>query len=478
MRKFINSLGFKLTIFQKLLIGIIAMLILIAIIAYVGIVSVNKLENNSKIILKESDKYNNLQNLKLNFTELLMPANDYIIHGNKVEILNFKKLDSITRQQLEKSKAFENDHFNEHFLEEIEDILHEVERLSKNIFELKEPVGNNEGAIMMEVMDGIVIDAQKKIDILLAPSSSLMREYINANQVTNSKATKIILILVVIIMISLVVGGFYYVKEITKTIENLASIVKKVTSGNLESKEYGLKYSEDEIGNFSKLFKNMIGVLSEIMVSRDYLNSIIQKINESLIITTIDDNILIVNKATLDLLEYKEEELIGESIDKILLGKHKKSRTTLDEDTAQNIFNTYYSKSNLAIPVSFSKSFIYDKENNKTGVLYLAYNKSENFDKKNKSINKNFQIISNINIQEEIPLTARELEVIKLIVKDYSSQEIADKLFISIRTVETHRKNIMVKLNAKSVISLVYYAIQNNLISLLIPFFSILYYFL
>lgn len=52
------------------------MLLLNAIIAYVGIVSVNKLENTSKIILKESYRYNNLQNLKLNFTELLMPAND------------------------------------------------------------------------------------------------------------------------------------------------------------------------------------------------------------------------------------------------------------------------------------------------------------------------------------------------------------------------------------------------------------------
>src|SRR5680860_714217 len=157
MRKFINSLKFKLTIFQKLLIGIIAMLMLIAVIAYVGIVSVNKLEKTSKIILRESNKYNNLKDLKLNFTELLMPANDYLVHGNKVEILNFKKLDSITRQQLEKSKAFENDHFNEHFLEEIEDIFHEVERLSNHIFELKNPVGDSKGALMMEVMDGVII---------------------------------------------------------------------------------------------------------------------------------------------------------------------------------------------------------------------------------------------------------------------------------------------------------------------------------
>jgi len=123
MLKLFKSLKINLTIFQKLLIGIIASLMLNVVVAYVGIVSVNKLEHTSEILLKESNKYNNLQNLKLNFTELLMPANDYLIHGNNVEILNFEKLDSITRQQLEKSKAFENNHFNEHFLEEIEDIF-------------------------------------------------------------------------------------------------------------------------------------------------------------------------------------------------------------------------------------------------------------------------------------------------------------------------------------------------------------------
>lgn len=88
--------------------------------------------------------------------------------------------------------------------------------MSNHIFELKNPVGDSQGAIMMEVMDGVVIDAQKKIDILLSSSSTLMNKYINTNQVTDSKASKIIIIVVVFIMISLVVGGFFYVKEITK----------------------------------------------------------------------------------------------------------------------------------------------------------------------------------------------------------------------------------------------------------------------
>ncbi|NLP59022.1 response regulator transcription factor [Lutibacter sp. B1] len=128
------------------------------------------------------------------------------------------------------------------------------------------------------------------------------------------------------------------------------------------------------------------------------------------------------------------------------------------------MFNTYFTKDNEAIPITFSKSFIYDSNNHKTGILYLAYNQRERDD--DKEVLKDDALLDKgkIKIKEKTPLTNREIDILKLIVKDYSNQEIADKLFISIRTVETHRKNIMVKLHVKSTIGLVHYAIQNNLI--------------
>lgn len=61
-------------------------------------------------------------------------------------------------------------------------------------------------------------------------------------------------------------------------------------------------------------------------------------------------------------------------------------------------------------------------------------------------------------------LTERELEIIILISLEFSGKEISDQLFISCNTVETHRKNIMKKLDAKNSISLVKYAIKNKLV--------------
>jgi DNA-binding NarL/FixJ family response regulator len=61
-------------------------------------------------------------------------------------------------------------------------------------------------------------------------------------------------------------------------------------------------------------------------------------------------------------------------------------------------------------------------------------------------------------------LTDREIEIIILIALEYSGKEISEQLFISINTVETHRKNIMKKLNAKNTIGIVKYAMNNHLV--------------
>ncbi|QDA59124.1 response regulator transcription factor [Hymenobacter jejuensis] len=69
--------------------------------------------------------------------------------------------------------------------------------------------------------------------------------------------------------------------------------------------------------------------------------------------------------------------------------------------------------------------------------------------------------------REEVPvsLTTREREILKLIAQEYSNYHIAETLFISERTVETHRKNILTKTNSKSVVGLIQYAMRHKLIS-------------
>lgn len=64
---------------------------------------------------------------------------------------------------------------------------------------------------------------------------------------------------------------------------------------------------------------------------------------------------------------------------------------------------------------------------------------------------------------KSLELTPREMEVLKLIIGEYSNQQIADSLNISSYTVETHRKNLFRKTNTKSLVGLVKFAIESNL---------------
>lgn len=61
-------------------------------------------------------------------------------------------------------------------------------------------------------------------------------------------------------------------------------------------------------------------------------------------------------------------------------------------------------------------------------------------------------------------ISRRETEVLDLIIKEHTTQEIANELFISLKTVESHRSNLLAKLNARNTAGLVRIAMENNLL--------------
>jgi two-component system, NarL family, response regulator NreC len=61
-------------------------------------------------------------------------------------------------------------------------------------------------------------------------------------------------------------------------------------------------------------------------------------------------------------------------------------------------------------------------------------------------------------------LTRREIQILELICKEYSNMEIAEKLFLSINTIETHRKKLIYKLGVNNTVGLVKFALKNKII--------------
>lgn len=69
-----------------------------------------------------------------------------------------------------------------------------------------------------------------------------------------------------------------------------------------------------------------------------------------------------------------------------------------------------------------------------------------------------------VTFSPEITLTKREIEVLRLIAQEMTNSEIADKIFVSPRTVDTHRRNLLQKIGAKNTAGLVRYALTSGIL--------------
>ncbi|MBI2281332.1 MAG: HAMP domain-containing protein [Bacteroidetes bacterium] len=457
---------------KKLLIGKVFMLILLLVIVIRSIVIINNLSKTAHKMEVEYIEVNTVQELRISFQQILLSVQNFLIHRHQSEIKNFEYYLGKSKKQMKESEiAITNNHNKKHLISFEKDIVI-VESLSRELFRLDNANDTVATKVLFEQINSISKSAVNEINEILKESKHEMSEYIETNQKTNVNGKKSILFIGIITAIFLIIGGFFFLRGIMKPINQLIQTTQKISSGNYQS-NITVK-THDEIGSLIASFNNMIDVLDRTTVSRDYFNNILSRMEDSLIITDIDSKIMVVNKSTLDLLGYAEEEIIGQYFG-VLLGKNIDNEAFIkntiindlqNHEHLHNIYNTYYSKQGDKIPVLFSGSSMFDEKGSFKGMIFIANhhfenNLVENTVQVNQEKNVDFHNIKALGV---IPLTKREREVMKLIAEEQSNQEIAEKLFISVRTVETHRKNIMQKLHVKSVIALVKYAALNGII--------------
>ena len=114
------------------------------------------------------------------------------------------------------------------------------------------------------------------------------------------------------------------------------------------------------------------------------------------------------------------------------------------------------------IPVALVSSYV------DANILKQFQDVIEINDSKQKVVSKIFNLLNDSKISQDKPenveLSNRETDVLIALVKGLTNKEISDKLFISVHTVITHRKNIIRKTGIKSVSGLTVYALLNNLV--------------
>lgn len=179
------------------------------------------------------------------------------------------------------------------------------------------------------------------------------------------------------LLIIILVGFFayYFSKGITRPLKQLVEGTKAISKGNLD---YEIKKeSTDEIGELADSFNKMAGDLKRTTISRDYFDNIIRSMIDTLVIFDSQEKIKMVNRATLDLLQYREEELIGKPASILFaegeaLFRKEKLGELIERGKIRNFDTTYLTKSGEKIPVSFSGSIMRNAKREIEGIVGVA----------------------------------------------------------------------------------------------------------
>ena len=158
----------------------------------------------------------------------------------------------------------------------------------------------------------------------------------------------------------------------------------------------------------------------------------------------------------LDRIDRLEEKLAAYNPDILIINP-----LLIAYDTNEHFLKICRDFSNV-IPVALVTSYV------DGGILKQFKDVIEINDSKQKVVTKIFNLLSDNKLTQDKPesieLSNRETDVLVALVKGLTNKEISDKLYISVHTVITHRKNIVRKTGIKSVSGLTVYALLNNLV--------------
>jgi PAS domain S-box-containing protein len=185
------------------------------------------------------------------------------------------------------------------------------------------------------------------------------------------------------LLLLLAASVFFVVSRMTRPITHLRQTMAEVGRGHLQLR--AKIATQDEVGQLAGAFNQMVEDLArardEILRAKDYAENIITSMVDTLVVLNPDATIRTVNQATLDLLCYTEEELIGQPIGRILaeeeeeeeeeeaLFKGTRLQTLLEEGAVRDHEVTYRTKYGETIPMSFSGAVMRDTHDAAHGAI-------------------------------------------------------------------------------------------------------------
>ncbi len=168
-------------------------------------------------------------------------------------------------------------------------------------------------------------------------------------------------------------------RRLAQPIRGLTEVVRRVAGGDLSARAE--MSSGDEVESLAEAFNHMTQTLQkahgELRSATEFTNSIIQSMNDVLIVASPEGRIITVNRAACELLKYRSEELIGESIGKIMPSDAGTGENRLPDVHGRNVERLLLSRGGLLIPVLISSAAMDGNGTGVKGAVYVALDISE-----------------------------------------------------------------------------------------------------
>ena len=182
---------------------------------------------------------------------------------------------------------------------------------------------------------------------------------------------------------TIIIGGisaYLLAAFISSPIKQITDATGKVAGGDLITRLTIRR--NDEIGALASSFNEMTENLRRTTISRDYVDNIIGSMNDTLVVLDRAARISSVNKASCELLGYREDELIGMDMHKILAMEENFSREAgfsqvLAGDKIVNLETDYLAKDGTRVPMLFSATVLKDKKGEIEGIVGIARDVTE-----------------------------------------------------------------------------------------------------
>jgi PAS domain S-box-containing protein len=213
-------------------------------------------------------------------------------------------------------------------------------------------------------------DILETLDSAIALQTREVKDSFERADNTVSNFTTMFILMSALFMVAFSIIFRQLGQSIAIRMDKLVASIKEISNGNFTNRA-DVK-GQDEIGQLGKYFNEMTDKLETTTVSKDYVNSILVGLNESLVVVSTDGVLETVNQATLTLLGYQQHELIGKHYSVLFASDCSEKVQELLQSNASRKELNYVSKEGVSIPVLLSSSHTLGMQGEVTGNVCVA----------------------------------------------------------------------------------------------------------